>query len=287
MSAMRTGSRRRAEPTLVDALRAARENCGADCFSYHAAWRLFRYTGLKGSPSWHVGFYRRALGDLIVAQGPVRVLVCAASDENMAAVLTELFGVDRLSIHMIDACATPLSLARDYASRIGLRLSTHRVRAPALASVSGPFDLIITDGLLSLLPLAEDRQQLLVRAQALLAPTGRLVYTTRIAAGHAPLEFDRLGRLARCLVARWAWPGPATQRRALASQAREQVSRPNPVTSLDELRELIRPYFADVRLFVRTSPPSLPLRLSAATRGGHISASVGVIASGQSRDGQE
>lgn len=181
--------------TPADAMRTARCHCSERCFPYHATWRLFRHTGLKGTPAWHLGFYRTAVESWKHdPEYSLRVLVVGAADETALTVLDRLLGRDRLEIHLIDACPTPLHLARAHAYWTGTDLHERPDRVPELATCTGPFDLIITDGLLSLLPTAQQRTATVTRFAQLLADEGLLLYTARIAGSAGVLEYDRLGR---------------------------------------------------------------------------------------------
>lgn len=261
-------------------LQAARRYCSRDCFGYHIAWRLFRRTGLKGNPSWHRGFYRAALQDWTAPGGRVRVLVAGAADETVLAVLERLIGRDRLEVWLIDACPTPLLAARAYAHRTGLRLTAHRDRVPALATCQGEFDLIITDGLLSLLPDPHQRVATVRRFAQLLAADGLLLYTARIAGRTGVLEYDRLGRQVMAAAALTAWPGPACDRIHLARALRARTSRPVPFTSAGQVAACVGHEFARVRAYTRRAPHTVPLALAPSVRAGHGSISVGIAATG-------
>jgi hypothetical protein len=118
--------------TLPGAVAAARAHCEPGCFPYHAAWRLCRRAGLKGHPGWHTGFYAQTLDKHpLPTHRPVRVLICAASDEMMLAVLARLVGARRLLVTLIDACRTPLLLAATYAHHHHhIAVTTVQARAP-------------------------------------------------------------------------------------------------------------------------------------------------------------
>jgi hypothetical protein len=245
--------------SVPGSLAVARACCPPECFAYHAAWRFFRRTGLKGHPGWHVGLLRLLVAEQPPSPGPVRVLICAASDEAMLACLTRVLDPDRLRVQMLDACPTPLVLASAYAARHGIALTTRRHRVPGLPDFDAPFDIAVTDGLLSLLPRPGQRSELLGQIAARLAPGGLFVYTTRIAGPSGVLEYDRLGRVVQALAARVAWRGPVEERRRMARQVLGKVSRPSPFTSPAQLTEAVAEHFAEVRTFVRRSPASLPV----------------------------
>ena len=191
----------------------------------------------------------------------MRVLICAASDETTLAVLSRLLRPRPITVTLIDACRTPLLLAARYARQHHIDLTTTQVRAPYLPVWDQPFDLAVTDGLLSLLPGPGDAGALLARLAAALRPDGLLLYTTRIAGPAGVLEYDRLGRAVQSLTAAACWPGPAAERRRLAQQVRTRTSRPNPFTTPAAVRDAFTPHFDAVRLFTRTAPHSAALRL--------------------------
>ncbi|MFH0246312.1 hypothetical protein ACGRHY_28725 [Streptomyces sp. HK10] len=265
--------------TLPAVVATARRHCTERCFAYHASWRIFRRAGLKGHPGWHTGFYRRALTTHpLPAHGRVRVLICGASDEAMLATLARLLPPEQLEVHLIDACPTPLHLAAAYARRTGITLTTGLDRAPALTGCAGPYDVIVTDGLLSLLPTPGDRAALLARLADLLAPGGLVLYTARIAGAAGVLEYDRIGRRLQAATARALWPAPADQRRDLAGQILTRPSRPSPFAAPGQVRAAFTAVFGDVRCCLRRTPPTLALALAPTVRAGQGSACVGIAA---------
>jgi SAM-dependent methyltransferase len=265
--------------TLPGAAATARRYCGPHCFGYHATWRLFRHTGLKGNPRWHTGFYTRALdGHRLPTDRPVRILICAASDETMLAVLARLLHPRRLDVTLVDACRTPLLLAAAYAERHHLTLTTMQAHAPDLPTFDAPFDLAVTDGLLSLLSRPGDSDALLHHLAAVLRPDGLLLYTTRIA-GTGTLEYDRVGRAIQAAAA-LAWRGAPAQRRDLARGTWQQRSRPNPFTRPNDVSAAFTAHFAQVRLTISSTAHTVAQRLHPSRRRGAGSISVGVAAAG-------
>ncbi|WP_239309757.1 MULTISPECIES: class I SAM-dependent methyltransferase [unclassified Frankia] len=247
--------------SIPGAVAVARRSCSPSCFGYHATWRLFRLTGLKANPAWHARFYHAALADLRDSGGRLRVLICAASDETMLATLTQLLGRHRFQAHMVDACATPLALAAAYAHQHGIAVTTQQASAPQLPDLPGPFEVAVTDGLLSLLSTQADRDTLLARLASLLTPTGLLLYTTRIAGPAGILEYDRLGRAVQAAAIRVGWPGSPRQRRNAARRIRTQPSRRSPFATPGQAREAFAQHFAHVTVERRSEQPSLALRL--------------------------
>ncbi|MEU7906383.1 hypothetical protein [Actinoplanes sp. NPDC049118] len=269
---------RRWRLSVPGAALTARHYCQPACFGYHAAWRICRRTGLKGNPRWHVGFYRTALDAHALPAGRLlRVLICAASDETMLAVLARLLPAHRLEVRLVDACRTPLLLAAAYARRHHLTLTTVQAHAPNLPDLD-QFDLIATDGLLSLLPHRADADALLARLAAALHPDGLLLYTTRLAGTGGVLEYDRAGRALQSAAFRALWRGPTEQRRKLAEEAWQHRSRPNPFSSMREIAAAFGETFSQVRVHTRTQPATTAQRLHPAARRGATSVSVGVAA---------
>ncbi|MFR9675822.1 class I SAM-dependent methyltransferase [Streptomyces sp. TR02-1] len=264
----------------LDGLRTAREHCTEQCFSYHAAWGLFRTTGLKGTPRWHTGFYRTALEHWERPPGRLRVLVAGAADHTVLNVLERLLGSERLEIHVIDACPTPLALCRAHAYWTGLRVTERQDHAPELATCDGNYDLIITDGLLSLLTTPEQRTATVARFAKLLARDGLLLYTARIAGDSGALEYDQIGRHIMAVTALTSWPGSARERISLAHAERTRPSRPAPFSSTGDVAACFEEVFATVRTHTRTAPHTVPLALAPSVRAGRGSTSVGITATG-------
>lgn len=257
--------------TVADAWSVARRNCERSCYCYHCTWRLFRLAGLKSSPAWHEGFYRRAL----TGRTPSRALVCGSSDETMPQVLTRI--VPGMHVTVADACATPLQLVEAWADWGGADVATVRSHAPELAGLSGPFDVIVTDGLLSLLPTLAARNALITRLAGLLAGDGTLLYTTRIAGPAGRLEYDRPGRVVQALAAT-GWPAPPAERLRLARERWRSPSRPAPFTTPAQLGDAFYDGFEQVRLFTRAAAPTPALALHPAFLTGRGSVCVGVAA---------
>jgi hypothetical protein len=258
--------------SVAGALVLARQHCNRVCFAYHASWRITRLLGLKGNPSWHEGFYRQALTQARITehrQGrPVRVLICASADETMLAVLARVLTPNQgtadvpaapaVSVHVVDACRTPLLLCATYAQRHALTVTTNQDTAPDLACVQGPFEVIVTDGLLSLLPDAAARSATLSRLSGLLTDDGALLYTTRITHAGRALEYDRLGRILQTLAC-LTWGRGHRLRLALSAWTRP--ARSSPFATRDDVQAAIGEHFTRTQSFERSTPPTLALRL--------------------------
>lgn len=266
--------------TLTGALRQARATCDRTCFPYHSTWRLHRRVGLKGHPGWHTPFYARALAHTGLAdRARLRALVCGTSDEQMTATLTALVGTHRLDIHLVDRCPTPLALARAYADRERLTLTTHLATAPDLPTFEEPFDLVVTDGLLSLLPTPDAVERTIDALADALRPDGALLYTARVTRPpRTTLEYDRVGRWIQTAVTLGAWPRPWRERHAAARVHRSRPSRTTPYTTPESVRSAFTGAFTHVRADIEARPATWAQRLHPAHLHGTTSLRVGVTA---------
>ncbi|GAA0818200.1 hypothetical protein ACFQVD_12760 [Streptosporangium amethystogenes subsp. fukuiense] len=262
---------RTAPLTVVDAWSMARRSCSRSCFCYHATWRPFRQAGVKSNPRWHLDFYQQGLA----GRTPARVLVCGSSDETMPQLLTGL--LPRAEVTVADACPTPLRLIDAWADWAGADVVTARSHAPGLVGLSGPFDVIVTDGLLSLLPGTAARDALLARWAELLAGDGVLLYTTRLAGPGGQLEFDKPSRAVQALAAA-TWPAPPAERVRLARERWQTPSRPAPYKTAGQVADAFRAQFKQVRVFTRAAAPTLTLAAHPAFWAGRGSVCVGVVA---------
>ncbi len=266
-----------AGPAGLAAVRAARRHCTPGCFAYHAAWPLFRRLGVKAHPGWHHRLYQQELTGL--PAGRVQVLVCAASDEALVAAVTGAIGRHRVAATLVDRCATPLTLAARYARRERLALTVDHRDVRDLPAWPARFDVIVADGLLSLLPTPGDRDRLIARLAGALRPGGVLLYTTRLARPGRPLEYDRPGRMVQAAAA-LAWPGTLGERLALARRALTRPARPSAYQSASEVAAAFSRHLPRVDLRVTPQPPSLALRLHPAFLTGRGSRRVAIVARG-------
>lgn len=244
-------------PGPMAAWRLARAHCDAGCFAYHATWPLVRAAGLKATPRWHTAFYREQLHTAALLDGtsPVRALVAGAADHTMTAVLADLIGRDRLLVEVIDQCDTPLHLARRWAQERDVAITTRRARIPLAEPDTRGYDLVVTDGLLSLLPSPAARDDALRWAARQLTPTGLLLYTTRHRPDDLPLEFDALGRAVHAAAA-LTWHGSVRARRELAVRAWRRPARSAAYDSADQLHRDLRRHFDDIELTEDRTPPT-------------------------------
>jgi ubiquinone/menaquinone biosynthesis C-methylase UbiE len=261
----------------IESLAVARRNCSRQCFTYHAAWKLFRGLDIKSHPRWHAGFYERALSCISAgSQEQIRGLVCGAADESMLRTVATLVDPARLSVTLVDRCRTPLTLSERFAARRGLRLETRLGLAEELEFSEDSFDFAITDGLLSLIGSEEGRDQVIGRLHSMLKPGGRLIYTTRLTEGNRPLEYDKLGRVAYCLVAPF-WRGGWKEKRQLIAKQFRATVRTSPFDNPEQIRDALG-RFRSVHLETTSSPPSVALRVHPYRLSGKASTRLGVLA---------
>lgn len=240
--------------------RQARRTCTPGCFGYHATWPLVRTLGLKASPRWHADHYRTALATLRPADGqPLRVLVAGAADHVAVATLAAVADSHPLVLHVVDRCPTPLAAIDAWAAHHHVTATTQLGRIEDLDASSEPYDAVACDGLLSLLADPEARSHVLGRVAAALAPTGLLIYTTRLTVGGRPLEYDIAGRILQT-AASAAWPHPTRDRLHVALDRWRRPARSAPYTAVDQLRTELASHFAAVTVDVDPTPPTTALR---------------------------
>ena len=143
--------------------------------------------GVVASPQRNGGFYRRALC-AAAERGDRRVLISGAADYSMLAHVLAAFDEAGAipEVEVSDRCPTPLLLSRWYASSRSRAIHTRVVDAVDYEA-SAPFDIVITDSLLTLLS-PEMRERVVARWSSALVPGGRVITSLRIApeAVHAP-----------------------------------------------------------------------------------------------------
>lgn len=257
--------------------RHARRTCSPTCFGYHASWPIVRRLGLKASPAWHTDFYRAALAALTPTDQRLMILVAGAADPTAAAILAELAG-DEPSIVVIDQCPTPLATIAAWARHRHPDVEVHHAQVEDLDPDDiGTFDLVVCDGLLSLLADADARHQALAQLANVTSPTGRFVYTTRLTVDGRPLEYDLCGRVLQAAVA-LTWPRRPPSRARLAADRWRRPARMAPYTTAAQLRDDLQGHFVDVDIDVDPNPPTRALRLHPNTLRGVASAVVRVTA---------
>jgi hypothetical protein len=259
--------------------RAARLLCEPSCFAYHASWPLVRGIGVKASPRWHAGFYRRELDrvGLLRDHRPLRVLVAGTADHTMLAVLAELVAPHRLDVHVVDQCGTSLWAVGQWAALAGPgSLRTVQARLQDYAPGSR-YDVVVTDGVLSLLPDTAARHRVLARLGGALADGGLLLYTTRLTTSRA-LEYDLAGRVVQTAAAlTWIRAQPSARR--LAVERWRRPSRSAAYGNTAQLRDDLHLFFGDVAVHVDATAPTAALRVHPRRWRGHGSTVVRIAAS--------
>ncbi|WP_152991661.1 class I SAM-dependent methyltransferase [Frankia sp. R43] len=262
----------------VSQLQQARRTCAPGCFGYHATWPACRRLGIKSHPGWHQTFIASSLsGHPDAAIRPLDVVIAGAADDMMLTTLARVALPHPPRIHLIDRCATPLARNTAAALQLGLRLTTEQRDLAAAPTATRPgqrhtdsqgwpqaaasADLLVTDGLLSLLPSHAAVDDLLRRVADLLRPGGRFCYTTRLTARpNHNLEYDLIGRILHTGTTLAYQPCKATQRWATARRTWFRPARPAPFTTIDDLVSTV----TDAGLAVLdiehdTAPPSAAL----------------------------
>jgi 2-polyprenyl-3-methyl-5-hydroxy-6-metoxy-1,4-benzoquinol methylase len=171
-------------------LSIARQHCSPECYPYHAAWKVFCRLNIKSQPRWHAGFYTRALDRLHLLHQDTTALICGAAADSMLATLAEL--VRLTSVRIIDKCESPLVMSRAYAARAGIKCVYERILAQDLDPEPDTYDLVISDGLLSLVGSAQARAEVIGRIYRCLKPGGGFIYSTRLTKPRTNLEYDVL-----------------------------------------------------------------------------------------------
>ncbi|HRO35531.1 class I SAM-dependent methyltransferase [Thauera sp.] len=157
----------------------------SSCAPYHGFWQYLRLLGLGKTMSGFSAEFATAIRDAARAHAGAsfRVLISGCADYSAYAhVLAGCAGLSvRLRVTAVDLCPTPLILSRWYARRHGGDLSV--VRSDILDHRHpGGYDLILTSSFLGYFPPAL-RSVLFARYAELLAPGGRLIFTTRLRPG--------------------------------------------------------------------------------------------------------
>jgi hypothetical protein len=251
-------------------LRQARATCPPGCFGYHATWPLSRRAGIKSHPGWHRDFLRASVTDHPqAAHRPLDIVITGAADDAMLTVLADLVLPHPPRLHLVDRCATPLIRCAATAARRGLALTTEQRDLAPPAGTATPWapdasaDLVLTDGLLSLLPSRAAVEQFLTALRLVLRPDGQFCYTTRLTAQPGDrLEHDLPGRTLQAVSTLAFLPARAQQRRDAARRTFSRPARPAPFASTGELRDTLAAGGLTVTHLERdTTAPSLPLAL--------------------------
>lgn len=241
----------------IAAWRQARQTCEPGCYGYHATWPLLRRLGLKASPLWHADLYQEHLTDLGDQHRP-RILVAGAADHMAVKTLSQVLDSRWVYIEVVDRCTTPLATIDRW---FGVDHLTFHQGIEDLDLGELLYEAVVCDGLLSLLPDDAARHQVLSRLAAVLRPTGRLIYTTRLSVDGRPLEYDLVGRLVQAAASLTWRRRPPTRRRQVALDRWRSPARSAPYITVARLRSDLEQHFADVEIDVDTRPPTRALRL--------------------------
>lgn len=243
--------------TAVTTWRTARTRCASGCFGYHASWPLVRGAGLKASPWWHADFYRPHLTTAAADRDQVRVLIAGTADHSMLAVVTGILGPDRVRAHVLDRCPTPLAATETWAAAHGVQARCEQVDLLTWAA-SETYDVVVTDGLLSLLPAPAARAAVIDALAAALDPDGVLLYTTRATVAVRRLEYDILGRVAQTAAAA-TWPHAQPSRARMIAAQWRRPARTAAHTSTEDLRTDLVRAFATVEITASAAAATLAL----------------------------
>ena len=158
------------------------DNC--DCAWYHGTWQYLRLLGMVAVPDWHRSFYTEALGNILRRKPDANVLISAAADYGMLAMLHEAMKLTGSSPRVViyDICKTPLLSSQWYAERHGISIETKCDNIITSPIPEAPFDLIVTDEFFTVLK-AEYKPLISKRWKELLKPGGSVV--TAVMMGNA------------------------------------------------------------------------------------------------------
>ena len=160
-----------------------------DCDGYHLKWATRRalfdpQTELFDNPESMSNIFS-AIGCLHKAgHRKVKIFIAGSADTRMLAAcayavhVQKHFPSDAADFHIMDACETPLRIARAYAERFGLRVTTTMGTMPDEIP-DLPANLIVISGLLRFIPY-EGKAQFLKRMRSLLPNGGAMAFTQSI-----------------------------------------------------------------------------------------------------------
>lgn len=166
---------------LAEAPRLCADNPAGDCAWYHGSWPVLKglgvFVSLKSDDDFLLPELRAA-----VAGGARRILVSGTADAGMLArVAVCLPDAPTLDITVLDCCATPLALCRQYADLAGFRIRTVQADILDYRDPEG-FDLICTHSFLTFFDEAA-RRRLVRRWHGLLRPGGAVLTAQRVRPG--------------------------------------------------------------------------------------------------------
>ncbi len=154
---------------------------GGDCAWYHGSWPVLKglgvFVSLKSDDDFLLPQLRAA-----IAAGARRVLVSGTADAGMLARLAAcLPEAPDLDITVLDCCATPLALCRQYAALSGFGIRTVQADILDYRDADG-FDLVCTHSFLTFFD-ADARRVLVRRWFELLRPGGTVLTAQRVRPG--------------------------------------------------------------------------------------------------------
>ncbi len=177
------------QPDLTELARqqfhTAQATC-TDCLAYHALWPYMRLTSQVGGVESDAAYLTPLLQG-VLGQHPKRVLIAGSADTGVTALIHHAAGASAHlhDITVVDRCDTPLTACRQYGATHGLRITTVQSDLRHLA-FHETADVIVGHSILPFLDAA-GRHTVLCRLYDALAPGGRMVLTTRLAApGQSP-----------------------------------------------------------------------------------------------------
>lgn len=164
------------------------------CSWYHGVWQYLRLFNMVSSPNWHARFYTDWLRQILRTRRRPRVLITGAADYGMLAyVLAAVPDRTALDVHVVDLCRTPLLANEWFAERLDVAVHTHQVdflrAGDRIAEQFGPFDLIVSDALLTRFE-RDEAERVVANWRRALRPGGSAVTTVRLHDAELPGEDD-------------------------------------------------------------------------------------------------
>lgn len=153
---------------------------GHNCSIMHGSWQYLLLLGLTANPGRNLKFYRAHIARLAQERNLRRLLIAGCCDYTMLAIALSAFEDANITpdITVVDRCDTPLSLCRWFAKRYGCMIATEKTEILHYTA-EAPFDLICTDGFLSVFT-QDTRPDLIASWHALLKPGGYVVTTNNL-----------------------------------------------------------------------------------------------------------
>jgi hypothetical protein len=175
------------------------DNC--DCAWYHGTWQYLRLLDMVAVPEWHRDFYNQALGNILKRKPDANVLISAAADYGMLAMLHQAMELTGSSPKVIiyDICKTPLRACQWYADRHSISIETKCENLLTSPIPEAPFDLIVTDEFFTVLK-TEYKPLISKRWKELLKPGGSVVTVAMMGNATTPELRRRYAERARQLL---------------------------------------------------------------------------------------